>query len=158
MNALRTWWQALAPRERVMVSVMLVAIAAFAGWYGVLSPLRHARDAAQARYLRAVAALHETDAGLAALAASRDSGTALRGRARDDLIVDSAGAAGVAISRRDSEGDGSFVVGIDGAAADALFAWLDTLRDEHGIAPFALEIDKRDGRLRAELRFAPAPP
>lgn len=158
MNALRTWWQAREPRERIMVSVMLVAIAAFVAWYGVLSPLRHARDAAQARYLRAVAALAETESTLATLGQARGTRPAVRGAAFADRIVDSAGAAGVAISRRDTDADSSLVLGIDGVAANTLFAWLDALRRDHGIAPLALEIDKRDGRLRAELRFAPAPP
>jgi general secretion pathway protein M len=157
MSALQTWWQGRNRRERIMVSVMLAAIAAFLAWYGVLSPLRQARDAAQARYLRAAAALEETDAALALLAEPRNSPPVARGQAYAEIIVDSAGAAGVAIARRDADADGGLVLGIDGVAANTLFAWLDALREKHGVAPIAIEIDKRDGRLRAELRFAPPP-
>ena len=45
-------------------------------------------------------------------------------------------------------------MGIDAVPATALFAWLDTLRRRHGIAPVRLRVDKDRGRLRAELAFA----
>ncbi|NZA26597.1 type II secretion system protein M [Luteimonas sp. SJ-92] len=152
------WWQAREPRERWMVAVMLAALAAFVLWYGAIAPLRQARDDARARHADAVAAVQEIERALARIEASA---ARLPPPPADDAfataIVDSAGAAGVAISRQDDGGDGVLVIAIDAVAAPALFGWIDTLRREHGIAPLALQVDKRDGRLRAELRFAPPP-
>lgn len=156
---LADWWQAREPRERRMVAVMLAALAAFVLWYGVIAPLRQARDDARARHADAVAAVQEIERALVRIEASAARlPPAPAGDAFATAIVDSAGAAGVAISRQDDSGDGMLVIAIDAVAAPTLFAWIDTLRREHGIAPLALQVDKRDGRLRAELRFAPPPP
>ena len=45
---------------------------------------------------------------------------------------------------------------MDAVAAGTLFNWLDGLRLAHGVAPVAVDVERREGRLRAELRFAPA--
>lgn len=155
---LADWWQAREPRERRMVAVMLAALAAFVLWYGMIAPLRQARDDARARHAEAVAAVQEIERALASIEASTARlPPAPAGDAFAATVVDSAGAAGVAISRQDEGGDGVLVVAVDAVAAPALFGWIDALRREHGIAPLALQVDKRGGRLRAELRFVPPP-
>ncbi|MDH5824137.1 type II secretion system protein GspM [Luteimonas sp. RD2P54] len=159
---LADWWHAREPRERWMVSAMLIALAAFALWYGAIAPLRQARDAARERHAAAAAALREIESALAYLEASAARlPPAPAGDAFARAIADSAGAAGVAIGRQDhggGGGEGVLVVAIDAVDAAALFGWIDALRRDHGIVPTGLQVDKRGGRLRAELRFAPPLP
>ncbi|WP_407352266.1 type II secretion system protein GspM [Luteimonas sp. R10] len=155
---LADWWRAREPRERRMVAVMLAAVAAFVLWYGIVAPLRQVRDDARARHAEAVAAAGEIERALAHVeASSARLPPAPAGDAFATTVVDSAGAAGVAVSRQDDGGDGVLVIAIDAVDAPALFGWIDALRREHGIAPLALQVDKHGGRLRAELRFAPPP-
>lgn len=157
-SRLTGWWQAREPRERWMVAVMLAAVAVFVSWYGIIAPLRQARDDARARHAAAVAAAREVEQALAHVEASAARlPPAPAGDAFATTVVDSAGAAGVAVSRQDEGSDGVLVIAIDAVDAPTLFGWIDALRREHGIAPLALQVDKRGGRLRAELRFAPPP-
>lgn len=155
MNRLLEWWHARNPRERILLAVMAAAIAAFAIAYGVVLPLRDAREAARERHARALALYAEVESEARALAALRRGRPAPpRGAAYAGAIVDAAGAAGVAIARQDAGAEGRLVVGIDATSSAALLGWLDALRQRHGIVPESLRVEKSDGRLRAEVVFA----
>ena len=54
------WWQERALRERRMLAVMFIALAAFIAWYGISVPLRGLRDDARARHERAASELLAT--------------------------------------------------------------------------------------------------
>lgn len=156
---LQAWWRARDGRERALLAVMLAMLAAFAFWYGLLWPLRAARAGAQAHYDRAVATLRAVESDTAAIRArqahlpSTPTGEALARR-----VLDSASAAAIPISRQRSDAQGNFSIDIDRGAAPALFAWLDTLHREHGIAPTTLRIARADGHLRAEVAFVAEAP
>lgn len=152
-----TWWHARAPRERWMVAVACVAIAAFVAWYGVLAPLQAVRQQNADRHAAAMLDAAEVERGLAAIAASDGQGTAaMTAGELQPLVIDSAGAAGITFDRREETADGGLEVAVDAAHATTLFNWLDSLRLEHAVAPVAVDIERREGRLRAQLRFAPA--
>lgn len=151
------WWQARAPRERWMLSVMCVAIAAFVTWYALLAPLQALRQRAADRHAAAVMDAAEIRRGLEAITAAGTSGAdGVPAAALLQLVTDSAGAAGINFDRREAAADGGLEITIDAVATTALFNWLDGLRLEHGVAPVALEVERREGRLRAQLHFAPA--
>ncbi len=151
------WWYARAPRERWMLTGMCAAIAAFVAWYGLLGPLQGVRQAAADRHADALMDAAEIEHALAAIAASgRPAGDTLSADALQRLVTDSAGAAGISFDRRGETANGGLEVGVDAVAAGTLFNWLDGLRLEHGVAPVAVDVERREGRLRAELRFAPA--
>lgn len=150
------WWHARAPRERRMLAAMFAGIAAFVAWYGVLSPLLSARDRAAARHASAIQAHAEIERSLAGVAAAAEGRPVPPAGDRfHALISDSAGAAGVGIDRREPSSGGDLEIGIDAASTAALLGWLDALRLEHGISPVAVDIERRDGRLRARLHFGP---
>ncbi|MGY0561432.1 type II secretion system protein GspM [Luteimonas sp. A277] len=150
------WWHGRARREQWMLSLMCAAIAVFIGWYGVLAPLLVARDRAAERHASAIQDRVEIEQTLARVAAASQDRPAPPPVDRfHALVADSAGAAGIGLERQEPSPDGGVEVGIDAVPANALFAWLDTLRLEHGIAPEAVDIERREGRLRARLRFGP---
>lgn len=151
------WWHAREPRERWMLAVMCAAIAAFVAWYAVLAPLQGLRQRAADRHAAAALDAAEVERGLAVVAAASDPASApLPAEALHALVTDSAGAAGITFDRREATPDGGLEVGTDAVDALPLFNWLDGLRLEHAIAPVAVDIERREGRLRAQLRFAPA--
>jgi general secretion pathway protein M len=150
------WWHGRAPREQWMLTLMCTAIAVFIVWYGVLAPLLTARDRAAERHASAIQDRAGIEHILARVAAASQDRPAPPPADRfHALVADSAGAAGIGIDRQEPSPDGGVEVGIDAVPANALFAWLDTLRLEHGIAPEAVDIERREGRLRARLRFGP---
>lgn len=158
-DKLRHWWQSRELREQRMLAVMFAAIAAFALWFGVVAPLRHARDAARDRHDRAVAELREVTRGveaIRALQAQRPAASSADDFAR--AILDAAAAAQVPVSRQRIDESGVLEVGIDAVDAPALLGWLDGLVRQHGIAPLALDITERNGRLQVQASFrTPSP-
>ena len=157
LDKFRQWWQSRELREQRMLAVMFAAITAFALWFGVIAPLQHTRDAARDRHDRAVADLREVARGVDTIralqaqwpAASPDDDFA-------DTIVGAAAAAKVPVSRQRIDDAGVLEVGIDAVDAPALLGWLDGLVQQHGIAPSALDITERNGRLQVEVAFRPA--
>ncbi|MDV2452422.1 type II secretion system protein GspM [Xanthomonas hortorum] len=148
------WWQTRAPRERVMLGVMCAAVAAFVGWYALYMPLRHWRAQAQARYANAAQLVLDASAQKSATKRPTAPGKA----ALADIIASSARDAGVGITSQQRSASGRLEVQIDAVSATTLFAWLERLRQAHGLAPTQLSIVRDQGQLRVRCRFAePAP-
>lgn len=152
-GATMDWWRARAPRERLLLLVMFVGLAAFIGWFAVLVPLARLADAATDRRTGAAALLMEVRAArdeLQSFAASRPQQEF--GAPVGPLLARTAGAAGVPLSNQRQEGD-RLTVGIDAVGAPDLLRWLDTLSRDHGIAPVAMDVGERNGHLHAQLVF-----
>lgn len=146
------WWRARDARERRMLLAMGVALAAFAWWYGLLVPLRHLREHTRTRY----------DHAAAEWLAVRDAAAAIRdlsaGRPRDGAtlaadVLAAAKTAGVAVSRQRPQAQARLAVGIDAVDAPQLLAWLDVLQRERRVGVERIRIEKRDGRLQADIVF-----
>ncbi|MBB4131216.1 MULTISPECIES: type II secretion system protein GspM [unclassified Xanthomonas] len=137
------WWQARAPRERIMLTVMLLAVAACVAWYAVVVPLRHWHSSAQARY------------DLAAQAALRARATQRSASGPVPLarVLQSAQDAGIAITRQGRSATGALELQIDAVASAVLFAWLEQLRQRDNLAPSELTITRRDGQLQVRCVF-----
>ncbi|MDQ3206720.1 MAG: type II secretion system protein M [Pseudomonadota bacterium] len=151
------WWQARDRRERAMVSVMLAMLAGFVLWYALVAPLREARAAARSEYDRAEAELVVVEAAVRRIAwLQQQHPPAPADEDLPGLILDSAEAEGVAISRQRNGQDGALELEIDAVAAPALLGWLDSMRRQQRIAPSQVTIDKANGQLRVQLRFPPA--
>ncbi len=144
LQGMPVWWQGRAPRERIMVSVMVVAIAAFIGWYALLVPLRHWRSSAQARYDQAAEALLVARASHAGTVAAIPLAR----------IAQSARDATITITRQQRSPTGTLAVQIDTVTSPVLFAWLEQLRQRHGLTPSALEITRHDGQLQVRCTFS----
>lgn len=154
LQRMSDWWRTRDTRERAMLAVMFAMLGGFVVWYGVIAPLRHLRDNAQARYDRAAAQLTVAEAAAHEIASLlRRQPARPAGEALTRLVLDSATAAGVPVSRQRADPQGALEIGIDAVTATVLFAWLDTLRREHGLAPHTVGITEANGRLRVELSF-----
>lgn len=153
IGRLHGWWQARDGRERRMLAVMVVMVAAFAYWYGLIVPLQRLRAAAHEDYRQAV---HETQAiaaDLARIAALHRAGTRLpSAESLQVAVLAAAEEAGLAISRQRGDGDG-FEIGIDSAGAAQVLGWLDQLREQHGVAPQSLLIERHNAGVRVQARF-----
>lgn len=147
------WWWGRNPRERVMLAVMCVAIAAFAAWYALFAPLRHLRDASQAAYDRSVFDLRQAQASASLHALQMRDRPRLDPDQSSRVVLQVAEAAGVAVSRRRIDPDGNLVLGLDAVAAPALFGWLDTLQHDHGLAVHSLQVERTGATVRAEVAF-----
>lgn len=148
------WWQGREPRERLMLAVMALLVAAFAWWYGLLWPLRALRDGAEDRHDRAVAALRAVEAEAASLPTSGTGpASAATGEALQHRILASMRDAGLAPSRQRTAADGAFILEFERVESSALFAWLGRLALADGLAPSTLRVERADGRLRAEAGF-----
>ncbi|TDK28687.1 type II secretion system protein M [Luteimonas aestuarii] len=160
LHALQTWWQARDVRERRLLWLILAALAAFAWWYGMLTPLRQVRETAHASHQRAADTFAVVQAAAARLATQPGDATAPTTReAVSAAVVDAARATGVAITRdRDGE-PGTWLVDIDAVDHAPLVAWLEQMRRQHGLAPDALHVTTGNGQLRVHARFlVPTPP
>ncbi|MCF7222624.1 type II secretion system protein GspM [Marilutibacter chinensis] len=149
LQGLREWWRARDARERRMLAAMVVMLAAFVYWYGLLTPLRHLREAARTDYDRAAADV----LAVRALAAELQAFETRRAGGGSDArtLLKSAADAGIAISRQRLDASGTLSLGIDSVQAGPLFAWLAELRRSHAIGPRTLHMEKRDGALRVEM-------
>jgi len=101
------WWRSRAQRERVMLVVVLLAVAAFLAWFALLRPLGRWQQDAAAERAAATALLAEVHAARAELARfhaalpDAQPGPA----ALEELLQRSAASAGAALSRQqDREG------------------------------------------------------
>ncbi|MCC4619206.1 type II secretion system protein M [Xanthomonas cassavae CFBP 4642] len=139
---MQAWWQARAPRERGMLAIMLLAVAAFVGWYALLVPLRHWKGRAQSRYDHAAETL------LAARASHRAATVTAVPLER---ILRSAREATIAITHHRVSPTGTLDLQIDRVSSASLFAWLEQLRQRDHLAPTQLDITRRDGQLQAHI-------
>lgn len=126
------WWRERSPRERWLVGIAAVLVAAMLLWLLVIRPTHDIRDAARARQDRAAATLGET---IAAAAAVKVVDARPRGGA-DEPLVDavrrSATAAGFTIARLEAEGDGA-LMSIAAARPPAVLGWLGRMEGAKGI-------------------------
>ena len=159
IGTVRTWWQARVPRERSMLALMFMALAAFVYWYALLEPMRGLRDRARAGSALASNELSVVAADAARIEAlRRQRPPAPQGEALPAAILASARQAGVAIARHRTGSDAALEIGIDAVDAPALLDWLDALGDDPGIAPARISVDKANGRLVVDAAFvAPVP-
>ena len=152
IKRLDAWWCLRNARERQMLVLMGISLAAFVWWFGLLLPLQSWRKQSQVRYDRAAAewiAVRDTTAAIRALQAGSPRDAA-------SLATDVLGSAkdhGVAISRRRQNAQGAMVVGIDAVDSPQLLGWLAALQQERQVMVETAVVEKSDGRVRAELAF-----
>lgn len=152
MGRIRAWLDGRTPRERVMLAVMTGLMAVVVLWLGIAVPVNHALATARSRHADAL----EMEAGVIRQAAAIRS---LRQRAARlpaplvDTVAQSARDAGFTGARVDAAGTQGADVAIPAARAQALFAWLRTLRAQ-GIFPVSVAMRAGEGQTVAvEMRM-----
>lgn len=157
VTAVRAWWAGRSLREQRLLGVLAVIAAGMLAWYGVLAPLRALEAAAAERLTLAVAASAQVEANARDIAGLEKAGVVRADRRPvEQLVLETAAAGGVAVSRQREEG-GALTVWIDAVEPKALFAWLGALQDAHGLTAESVTVLKADdGALQAEATFAGA--
>jgi general secretion pathway protein M len=150
MNAFTTYWGERSTRERVMLTVMAVLLAATLLWLGIWRPGVAAREAAQVRLMASVQAREDVARQLSVLksAPPPTTGGAV---APVELVAVAAQATGFELSRNSAEGADRVAVEIASAGTPALMAWLGALGKQGLVADQVQMTPKSDGTLSVSL-------
>lgn len=158
LDAAREWWLRRAPRERAMLLLMAAALVAFAAWFGAWRPLDRWRDQAIGDAVRSGRLLGQVQADAVAIAAMRSRAGSSAPATRREAILESLASAGLPPSRHRDEPGVGLQLEFEAIPAPALLAWLQALRESHGIGPASLHARRTNGMLQVEVGFAAANP
>ena len=159
MNQLRTWYEGLAPRERVAVIVGAIAVTIAVFYYGIWRPLDgsvtegRVRLNAQAEETRWVLGIRDE----ARLLQANDTGRNIQGR-NDSLlsIVDATSrdnGLGEAVRRIQPDNDDQATVTLEQANFNQMLFWLRSLQRDYGVAAGQMTVTRDDesGTVQARL-------
>lgn len=141
-------WQALSLRERRMVTVAVLAVAAFVYAYGLALPMARWAESAQSRHQRAIAGAAELDGVLTALSAL----PAAVSSPAPEALASSASALGLQVDSVRGEAEGGARIALAPAAPELVFAWIEQRRLA-GQPPRSVRIEAREDGVVAELDF-----
>lgn len=155
LKELAAFWRQRTPRERSFLAVMLVSVALFAYWFGLLAPLRAWAADAGLRHASAQAALDRLPAALAEVEGrQRITFTAPDAR----FLTENAAATGLVIAVDSAGQANQSIVRFQAVAPEALFSWLAQLRNAHGLSPAQASIRRTPSGVEGELSFAATTP
>lgn len=161
MNSVKVWFNALAPRERVMVILGTVAVVLAILYYGAWRPLNTSRAraraqvAAEAEQIRWLVGLQEQ----AQLLRANTREGPVQGQNRSILaIIDSTSRAqglAKAVSRIQPDNNDEAVVTLDDAPFNQMLYWLHTMRRDYNIHIAGLTVthDDKPGLVQARLKL-----
>lgn len=148
---IRSWWEGLQARERGVLAIGAVVLAAMLGWASLWYPLSHARAELAARVARQQDDLVWMRQALAEVKALRAQGAHARadrqGKSLLALADVSARGAGLtgALKRVEPAGSDSVRVNLEIADFDVLVNWLDALARDYGVQATDFSADKTEG-------------
>ncbi len=162
MNALRQWWDGLAPRERLMVSAAaLVALLALIV-AGLLRPLASARAVAAAELADKQIVLADIER-VAARFGPRAAGATAAQPSGESLVVlvdrtTRAGGLGAYLKRNEPDGQDGIRLRFENAPFDELVAWLGELQTNQRVGVVSATVDPGEGagRVSANVQLARA--
>lgn len=132
------WWDGRTVRERRMLRVMAVLVAAVLAWLLVVRPVQAWQAGASDRRVEAEQALAEVRAGLRVIAPSSTSAPAsIEGL--EPLVRRTAEAAGLTVVTTMAPG-GGLGIQMSQAPGRETFAWLAALETDHGIKVCSLGV------------------
>lgn len=151
----RRWWWSRTDRERQMLAVMVLLVAAVLAWLAVVRPAVAWREVAAERRVEARETLLKVDAGLRRLSRQPKDSPAAPADAtrRADLVTQTASAAGVSITTG-MDASGGLGFRAERTTSAQLFPWLAKLQAEHGFEVSRLTVvENADATLQAEGAF-----
>lgn len=139
MSAIKTWWQELSARERVLVAIMGVLLAIVVIWLGIARPVEGALETARTRQAEALDRNVSVRAKVKALKALPPRSATSATGPLDQAISQSAGEEGFTLERSQAQGEGRVDIAIASARPTALLAWIAKL-DAQGIVVETLTV------------------
>lgn len=135
----RSWWSTRQPRERMLMTGLVVLIGVFLFVNGVWGPLRDARRTAH----QDIRVYDDLASRLRAAGPTlRSPSTAIRSGSIQAVVTLTAGESALAIRQIEQEGAATTVV-LDGVNFAALIAWLDRLERDQGISVTRAAIERQ---------------
>jgi general secretion pathway protein M len=148
MAMLTPWWRDRTPRERLLLTLMLVLLAGLVCWLLVLRPLGAARAAAAAD----VAAAHARLADARALTVAIRRRPVASAAAVLDILARRLAEAGLQPARLEGQGQGQAVVEIAAINGRLLRGWATALEQRDGLVVDQLTASRNpDQSVRARL-------
>lgn len=136
--AARVWWEARAPRERLLLAFLLIAITLWLAVVAIWQPLQasRARLADQiAHYERSLTVLQSQPTAGTSVIAPDD-------RPLNVVITETAAASQLTIRRLEPDGSRIRVV-LDEAPFDAIILWLEAIQRDQDLKPSEIELTRR---------------
>ena len=157
MNAITDWWQQLAPRERLMVSVCGVFIVFALFWSMIVQPL-YAGSAKLEQQVSSkqsqLANLQELASQVTPASASRGAPAVASGESIVVIIDQTTRNNSLApyLKRNQPEGDAAVRLRFEGAPFDSLVTWLGNLNSKYGMVTVSANFDEAgQGRVNCSL-------
>lgn len=153
----RAWFEARTRREQVLLGVMIAMLLATVAWFGLVSPIRAWRADAAERRLEAAEALASIQGDVARINAAARTAPTGSGEPMEPLLIRTAEQAGLSLSRQQAESDGAQTAWLEGAPPQAVFGWIATLEQAHGVTVSNLTALKAaNGGLDVQVSFRQA--
>ena len=138
LTPLMLWWEARVPRERLLLSVLMVVLGIWLIFAAIWQPLQSARlrlGDQIARQDRALSVLQSQPAAV-------ETETVPDDRPLANVITDSVAAFQLTIRRLEPEGPRVRVV-LEDAPFDAVILWLDAVQRDQGLRVSEIELTRR---------------
>ena len=149
-DRLYPWWEGRTLRERRMLTLMIVLVAAVLAWLIVIRPAVAWREAAADDRARAEADLASVQTGLRLTARRAEARPVIDVEGFEPLVVRTAAAAGLNLTTGMDAG-GHLGFRIPDASSAALFGWMSALERDHGIRVISLGVvENTDATLQVE--------
>jgi general secretion pathway protein M len=135
IDSIRSWFDALSSREKILISVLAILLAGLIAFYGVFKPLVGAMDAGELRYQDAIERQTRIEAKAAFFDQKEQSSEAEVQSASgsiEAIVSQSAGEAGFATGAINAQTDASVTMTINAAKPTAFFHWI-ALLEQRGI-------------------------
>ena len=154
IEAVKLWWDARMPREKLLLAVMGVLLAGVVLWLGVYRPVESALRGAALANLEA-AQRHASVSGkiefLKSASKAAGNGSSLP---VEQVVGQSAGEAGFTLDRVQAQGADRVEISIASARSTALMGWIATL-EEQGVSVerAAISPSGGTGTVSAQITF-----
>lgn len=157
---MRAWWNDLSLRERALIGIAGLLLVILIVWYGILSPMLGAREAARtdrqvaADRLAAVERMLAIERARMPLSAGVTSAgrAPYAGDAFKTEVTRSAQSAGLAIARLQGGEAGRFSLVFEQADSRQLYYWMNEVENRLGGRIERMSLDQSgDGRVRATV-------
>jgi general secretion pathway protein M len=133
IESLSLWWRGRSRREKRLLVVLGFLFGLVIAWLLVVRPLGDSLAAARERHGAAVIALAEARANAETIGRLERDPPASLGGPVEQVVVQSASAAGFQLSRIQAEGAGKVSLAIEAARPQALFAWVSEMETGRGL-------------------------